>query len=141
MSVDSVIKKVAEQQTGKEIDSESYCIGETLKAIATASIKAAEILDADLDIPEMSIDAAATFVSKERKKKADSIYKETHKSPVVIPPKVSYEILCSFYGIHDVGFDTIRDGFSVDGEKPNSETIPNLAEKSKKRRVNLEDFI
>ncbi len=93
-----VCEMIDEQQKGKE-GSAAWMVGEQLKEIAKNEPIAAELLARDLEIQEMSIDAA----EKKIKEKADALHKKEKNNCVCIPPNVAEEILREFYGLPKAG--------------------------------------
>ena len=87
----SVFEKIAAQQKGKE-NTTPWMVGEQLKDVCHREPKAAELVDKDLDVKEMSL------VECEKKIKA---YADSHKkgSCAVVPPNVAERIIREFYGI------------------------------------------
>ena len=94
----SVFDKIAAQQKGKE-NTSPWMVGEQLKDICRREPKAAELVDRDLDLKEMSL------VECEKKIKA---YADSHKkgSCAVVPPNVAERIIREFYGIPEAGRDS-----------------------------------
>lgn len=94
----TVFEKIEAQQKGKE-ESAAWMVGEQLKEICRADPHCADIISADLDNKEMSIDAA------ERKIKAwaDEKHKKDKGNCVCIPPNVADRILRDFYGLPEAG--------------------------------------
>lgn len=87
----SVFDKIAAQQKGRE-NTAPWMVGEQLKEICRREPLAAELVDKDLDVKEMSL------VECEKKIKA---YADSHKkgSCAVVPPNVAEGIIREFYGI------------------------------------------
>ena len=87
---------IENQQKGHE-NEPRYTIGEQLKDIAAREPLAAELLEKDLAIPEMSLAAA--------EKKLQEYADKNHKSAkcYCITPTVAEKILREFYGIPDPG--------------------------------------
>lgn len=87
----SVFEKIEAQQKGKE-GTAPWMVGEQLKDICRREPLAAELVEKDLDIKEMSL------VEAEKKIKA---YADSHKkgSCAVVPPNVAEKIIRKFYGI------------------------------------------
>ena len=87
----SVFDKIAAQQKGKE-NTAPWMVGEQLKDICRREPLAAELVEKDLDVKEMSL------VECEKKIKA---YADSHKkgSCAVVPPNVAEGIIRKFYGI------------------------------------------
>ena len=94
----SVFDKIAAQQKGRE-NTAPWMVGEQLKDICRREPKAAELVDRDLDVKEMSI------VECEKKIKA---YADSHKkgSCAVVPPNVAERIIREFYGIPEARGDS-----------------------------------
>ena len=87
----NVFEKIEAQQKGKE-NTALWMVGEQLKDICRREPRAAELVDKDLDVKEMSI------AECEKKIKA---WADAHKkgSCAVVPPNVAEEIIRKFYGI------------------------------------------
>ena len=87
----NVFEKIEAQQKGKE-NTAPWMVGEQLKDICRREPRAAELVDKDLDVKEMSI------AECEKKIKA---WADAHKkgSCAVVPPNVADEIIRKFYGI------------------------------------------
>lgn len=83
---------IAQQQKGHE-DKPRYMIGEQLKEIAARDPRCAELLERDLAIAEMSLEAA----EKKLKEYADKNRKGA--SVFCITPIVAEKILREFYGL------------------------------------------
>ena len=93
----SVFDKIAAQQKGRE-NTAPWMVGEQLKEICRREPLAAELVEKDLDVKEMSL------VECEKKIKA---YADSHKkgSCAVVPPNVAEGIIRKFYGIPEAGKD------------------------------------
>ena len=87
------IEKIREQQKGKEGTPE-FVVGEQLIDICRDDPVAQEIVNQDLDIPEMFISKAAAEI----KKYADSIKKNNF---AFVSPQKAEEIIRKFYGIEN----------------------------------------
>lgn len=87
----NVFEKIELQQKGKE-NTAPWMVGEQLKDICRREPIAAELVEKDLDIKEMSL------VECEKKIKA---WADAHKKDrcAVVPPNVAEEIIRKFYGI------------------------------------------
>lgn len=87
----TVFEKIEAQQKGKE-NTAPWMVGEQLKDICRREKLAAELVNKDLDVKEMSI------VECEKKIKA---WADAHKkgNQAVVPPNVAEEIIRKFYGI------------------------------------------
>lgn len=94
----SVFEKIEAQQKGKE-NTVPWMVGEQLKDICRREPLAAELVEKDLDVKEMSL------VECEKKIKA---YADSHKkgSCAVVPPNVAEKIIRKFYGIPEAGGDS-----------------------------------
>ena len=94
----SAFDKIAAQQKGKE-NTAPWMVGEQLKDICSKEPLAAELVDKDLDVKEMSLEEC------EKKIKA---YADKHKqgSCAVVPPNVAEGIIRKFYGIPEPGGDS-----------------------------------
>lgn len=91
----SAFDKIAAQQKGKE-NTAPWMVGEQLKEICSREPLAAELVDKDLDVKEMSLEEC----EKKIRKWADS-----HKKGncAVVPPNVAEKIIREFYGIPMAG--------------------------------------
>lgn len=87
----NVFEKIEAQQKGKE-NTAPWMVGEQLKDICRREPRAAELVDKDLDVKEMSI--------AECEKKIHA-WADAHKkgSCAVVPPNVAEGIIRKFYGI------------------------------------------
>ena len=87
----TVFEKIEAQQKGKE-NTAPWMVGEQLKDICRREPFAAELVDKDLDVKEMSL------AECEKKIKA---WADSHKKGgcAVVPPNVAEEIIRKFYGI------------------------------------------
>lgn len=94
--LDSVIAKIEAQQKGKE-GTAAFMVGEQLKDICRNNPAAAELVDKDLDVPEMSIDCA----EKKIKEYADKQKKVNNC--VCVPPDAAEKIIREFYGLPERG--------------------------------------
>ena len=94
MSIESVIKKIEAQQKGKE-NTAVFMVGEQLKDICRESQVVAELINNDLDVPEMSIVHA-------EKKINDYADKQNRSGKCVcVSPNIAEGIIRKFYGIPD----------------------------------------
>lgn len=93
--MNKAIALIEAQQKGKENTAVWY-VGEQLKEMAEADPVAAELLEKDLEIPEMSIMAAEKKIEE---------YARAHKKGNcgVCPPKEAERILREFYGLPAAG--------------------------------------
>lgn len=97
-----IIAKIEAQQKGKE-NTGIWMVGEQLKDICRSDPHCSEILAADLENPDMSLEKA----EKKIKAKADEIRKSMHNaSCVCVPPNVAEAILREFYGLPAAGDKT-----------------------------------
>lgn len=94
--IETVINKINMQQKGKE-NTAVYMIGEQLKDICRESLTLAEIVNRDLDMPEMSIEKA------ERKIKEWADKQKRIGNCVCVPPDVAEKIIREFYGLPERG--------------------------------------
>ncbi len=87
----NVFEKIEAQQKGKEYTA-PWMVGEQLKEICRREPHAAELVDKDLDVKEMSLEAC------EKKIKA---WADAHKkgASACVPPNVAEDIIREFYGI------------------------------------------
>lgn len=87
----NVFEKIKLQQKGKE-NTAPWMVGEQLKDICRRESAAAELVEKDLDIKEMSLEAC------EKKIRA---WADAHKKGncAVVPPNVAEGIIRKFYGI------------------------------------------
>lgn len=88
----SAVGKIERQQAKEKGRTAAWMVGEQLKDMARREPESAELLDKDLDIPEMSIQHA------EKKIKA---YADAHKtgSFACVTPVEAERILREFYGL------------------------------------------
>ena len=88
----SAVEKIERQQAKEKGHTAAWMVGEQLKDMARREPESAELLDKDLDIPEMSIQQA------EKKIKA---YADAHKtgSFACVTPAEAERILREFYGL------------------------------------------
>lgn len=117
---EELLRKVSEQQQGKEF-TDIFMVGEQIKDICKNNMTATELVMADLDVPEMSIERCAAEIKKE----ADRLHKEKKGSCICIPPDVAEGIIRKFYGIPD--------GAAEETELPREKSSDNI--------IRLEDFI
>lgn len=89
----SAVEKIERQQAKEKGRTAAWMVGEQLKDMARREPESAELLDKDLDIPEMSIRQA------EKKIKA---YADAHKtgSFACVTPVEAERILREFYGLN-----------------------------------------
>ena len=92
----SAVEKIKRQQAKEKGRTAAWMVGEQLKDMARREPESAELLDKDLDIPEMSIQQA------EKKIKA---YADAHKtgSFACVTPVEAERILREFYGLNPSG--------------------------------------
>lgn len=90
--IDTAIEKIAKQQEGKE-NTAAYMVGEQLKDIIRGNEQAAELVNQDLENPDMSLEKC------ERKIKEYADKQEKHDDCVCVPPNVAEGIIRKFYGI------------------------------------------
>lgn len=117
---EELLRKVSEQQQGKEF-TDIFMVGEQIKDICRNNEKATELILADLNVFEMSIEKCAAEIKKE----ADRLHKEKKGSCICIPPDMAEGIIRHFYGIPDG-----TDEGAVPPEERSSDNI-----------IRLEDFI
>lgn len=87
-------EKISSEQEGKEF-SDVFMVGEQIKDICQNNAEATELVLADLDVPEMSIERCAAEIKKE----ADRLHKEKNGNCICIPPDMAEGIIRKFYGI------------------------------------------
>lgn len=94
--MENLMKSIAQQQKGHE-NKPRFMIGEQLKEIAAREPLSAELLERDLQIGEMSLEAA----ERKLREYAD----KNHKAARVfcITPDVAEKILREFYGLPEAG--------------------------------------
>lgn len=122
----TVFEKIEAQQKGKE-DTAVWMVGEQLKDICRHDPHCAEIVAADLDNPDLSLEAA----EKKIKAKADEIHKKNTKSSrACVPPNVAERIIRDFYGLPAAG-------------NPSTAAVPKPAAAAPKENafLDLEDFL
>ena len=93
-----LLEKISQQQEGNE-NTDIFMVGEQIKDICRNNEKATELVLADLNVYEMSIEKCAAEIKKE----ADRLHKENKGSCICIPPNVAEGIIRHFYGIPDEG--------------------------------------
>ena len=93
----SVFEKIEAQQKGKE-NTAPWMVGEQLKEICSREPLAAELVEKDLAVKEMSLEAC----EKKIKEWAD---KHKKGGCAVVPPNVAEKIIREFYGIPEPGGD------------------------------------
>ena len=86
--LNEIIKKINEQQKAFKPHTPVFYVGEQLKDICTAIPEARELVNRDLDIPEMSID-----------KCEEKIKEFAEANGGCTPPGEAHRIICEFYGI------------------------------------------
>ena len=97
-----VIAKIEAQQKGKE-NTGVWMAGEQLKDICRGDPHCSEILAADLENPDMSLQKA----ERQIKAKADELKRGMkNASCVCVPPNVAEDILRKFYGLPAEGSRT-----------------------------------
>lgn len=119
---EELLRKVSEQQKDKEF-TDIFMVGEQIKDICRNNAKATELVAADLDVPEMSLERCASEIKKE----ADGLHKEKKGSRICIPPNVAEGIIRKFYGIPE--------------DDANSDDVGQNSEKKSADIIRLEDFI
>lgn len=102
--MERLIEIITRQQQGHE-NEPLFMVGEQLKDIASREPMAAEILERDLELENMSIKAAAT----ELQKYADKNHGST--KCFCITPKVAEKILREFYGLPTLEETKAQPGF------------------------------
>ena len=122
----SAVEKIERQQAKEKGRTAAWMVGEQLKDMARREPESAELLDKDLDIPEMSIQQA------EKKIKA---YADAHKtgSFACVTPAEAERILREFYGL------TGNDNPSVSGGAADSSLY--TREPSKGEIIDLGAFL
>ena len=88
----SAVGKIERQQAKEKGRTAAWMVGEQLKDMARREPESAELLDKDLDIPEMSIQQA---------EKKIKVYADAHKrgSFACVTPAEAERILREFYGL------------------------------------------
>ena len=111
---ESAIEKLKAQQAKTDEDSPVYVVAEQLMDICRNEPQSAELLDKDLDNPEMSIKRAEVqikaFVDKIHEKKGGNI--------VALSLAKAEKILREFYGLPERGEKQDLKPASDDDEKP-----------------------
>lgn len=90
----TVFEKIEAQQKGKE-NTAAWMVGQQLKDICQDDPNCAQIVDQDLDIPEMSI------VEAEKKIHAYADKQKRTGNCVCVPPNVAEKIIREFYGLSE----------------------------------------
>lgn len=93
----TVYEKIDAQCKGKEYTM-IPCLGDHLKTILRLDPSLEEIVDKDLDVPAMSLEAC----EKKIKAWADDIHKTKKIQTVGVPMEVADKIVREFYGLPDV---------------------------------------
>ena len=94
-----VIAKIEAQQKGRE-NTGVWMVGEQLKDICRQDPSCADIVAADLENPDMSLEKA----ERQIKARADELRKGMkNASCVCVPPNVAEDILRKFYGLPAAG--------------------------------------
>lgn len=94
----TVFEKIEAQQKGHE-HTDQWMVGEQLKEICEAEPHCQEIVAADLENKDMSLEAAARKI----KAWADEQHKKVKGNCVCVPPDVAETILRGFYGLPEKG--------------------------------------
>ena len=92
----SVYDKIEKMQRGIE-NTAPWMVGEQLKEICSREPACEDILDRDLDVPEMSL------VNAEKQIKAWADKQKRNGNCVCVPPSKAEEILRKFYGLPERG--------------------------------------
>lgn len=90
----TVFEKIEAQQKGVE-STPAWMVGEQLKDICRHEPKCADIVAADLENEDMSIQSAA----KKIKEYADSQKHKQKTNCVCVPPNIAEQIIREFYGL------------------------------------------
>ena len=93
----SAIEKITAQQAGKE-GTDVWMVGQQLKGILRADPSLEDIVDKDLDVKEMSLQACARKI----KEHADELHRKQKGSCVCVTPDVAEGIIRKFYGLPDM---------------------------------------
>ena len=107
--LNEIIKKINEQQKAHKPHTPVFYVGEQLKDICAAIPEACELVNRDLDIPEMSIDKCEEKIKE---------FAQAHGG--CTPPGESHRIICQFYGISEnkqITIDYAPPAPSPSGEK------------------------
>jgi len=94
----SVIEKIEAQQKGMEY-TDVWTVGAQLKEILQADPSLQELVDKDLDMPDMSLENCA----KKIKAWADEQHRKVKGNCVCVPPHVAEGIIREFYGLPERG--------------------------------------
>ena len=92
----SAIEKITQQQKGRE-GTDVWMVGQQLKDILREDPSLEEIVDTDLDVKEMSLQACARKI----KEHADELHRKQKGSCVCVTPDVAEGIIRKFYGLPD----------------------------------------
>jgi hypothetical protein len=89
----TVFEKIEAQQKKERGRTDAWIVGEQLKDICRREPRSAELIDKDLDIPEMSIKKAAGKIKE---------YADGHKTGnfACVTPDEADRILRDFYGLY-----------------------------------------
>lgn len=118
--LDKLIEKITKQQKGKE-NTAAYMVGEQIKDICRKIPEAAEIVLRDMELPEMSIEAAEKKIHKyaDKQKRVGNC--------VCVPPNVAENIIKEFYGLT---------GFTESAPK-----LPSEPKNTSRKTIDLADFL
>lgn len=92
----TVFEKIEGQQNGKE-NTAVWMVGQQLKDICRDDFNCAQIVDQDLDVPEMSI------VEAEKKIREYADKQKRTGNCVCVPPNIAEKIIREFYGLPEAG--------------------------------------
>ena len=111
---ESAIEKLKAQQAKTDEDSPVYVVAEQLMDICRNEPQSAELIDKDLDNPEMSIKRAEGKI----KAFVDEIHKKKGGNIVALSLAKAEKILREFYGLPERGESRDLKPASDDDEKP-----------------------
>lgn len=120
----TVFEMIEAQQKGKE-GTPAYMVGEQLKDICRNEPNCAQLVAADLENKDMSLEAAAGKI----KAHADKLHREKKGNCVCITPDVADGIIREFYGLGK-------------GERvPTGSGVVRVESESAMEFLNLDDFL
>ena len=107
--INKLTEKISALQAGKEYTA-AYMVGEQLKDICKNSPALVEIVLQDLELPEMSLEAA----EKKIREHADELHKKIKGRSVCVPPDEAEKIIRSFYGLPETSDEAKTESGFID---------------------------
>ena len=120
----NVYEKIAAQQKGKE-HTDVWMVGQQLRDLLRADPTLEEIVDTDLDLPQMSLMHCAGKI----KARADELHKTMKGNCVCISPDEAERIIRRFYGLPE------------SGAAPEVQAAPALAAEDDEDALDFGDFL